>query len=69
MLLRDGRRVHGGGLREGRSSRASTSTRSPGVRSIRRIKELAEEHGAEIFFSHDMDAWKTYKQAPDYYEL
>jgi 4-pyridoxolactonase len=39
-----------------------------GVRSIARIKQLAEEHGAEIFFSHDMDAWHTYKHAPDYYE-
>ncbi len=27
------------------------------------------EHGAEIFFSHDMEAWQTYKHAPDFYEL
>ena len=40
-----------------------------GVRSIARVKELAEEHGAEIFFSHDMDAWRGYKHAPDFYEL
>ena len=40
-----------------------------GVRSIRRVKALAEEHGAEIYFSHDMDAWHGYKHAPDYYEL
>jgi len=40
-----------------------------GVRSIGRIKALAEEHGAEIYFSHDMDAWHGYKHAPDYYEL
>jgi 4-pyridoxolactonase len=40
-----------------------------GVRSIARIKELAEEHGADIHFSHDMDAWNGYKHAPDYYEL
>jgi 4-pyridoxolactonase len=39
-----------------------------GVRSIARIKQLAEEHAAEIFFSHDMDSWRTYKHAPDYYE-
>ena len=40
-----------------------------GVRSIRRVKALAEEHGAEIYFSHDMDAWDGYKHAPGYYEL
>ena len=37
---------------------------SAGVRSIRRVKELAAEHGAEVFFSHDMDAWHTYRHAP-----
>jgi 4-pyridoxolactonase len=40
-----------------------------GVRSIRRVKAVAAEHGADVFFSHDMDAWKTYKHAPDFYEL
>jgi len=40
-----------------------------GVRSIARVKRLAEEHGAEIFFSHDMDAWHGYKHAPDFYEV
>jgi 4-pyridoxolactonase len=40
-----------------------------GVRSIRRVKALAEEHGAKIFFSHDADAWQGYKHAPDFYEL
>jgi 4-pyridoxolactonase len=40
-----------------------------GVRSIRRVKALAEEHGADVFFSHDMDAWQGYKHAPDFYEL
>ena len=40
-----------------------------GVRSIRRIRALAEERGADIFFSHDMDAWRTYTHAPDYYEV
>ena len=39
-----------------------------GVRSIRRIIELAEEHGADIYFSHDMEAWRTYRHAPDHYE-
>ena len=40
-----------------------------GVRSIRRIKALAEEHGADVYFSHDMDAWQTYRKAPDHYEV
>ncbi len=40
-----------------------------GVRSIRRVKAVAAEHGADVFFSHDMDAWQTYKHAPDFYEL
>jgi len=42
---------------------------SAGVRSIRRVKELAAEHRAEIFYSHDMDAWHTYRHAPDCYEI
>jgi 4-pyridoxolactonase len=40
-----------------------------GVRSIARVKQLAQEHGAEVFFSHDMDAWRTYRRAPDHYEV
>jgi 4-pyridoxolactonase len=39
-----------------------------GVRSIRRVKALAEEHAAAVFFSHDMDEWRSYKHAPDVYE-
>jgi 4-pyridoxolactonase len=40
-----------------------------GVLSIRRVKELAAEHGAEVFLSHDMDAWHTYRHAPEFYEI
>jgi 4-pyridoxolactonase len=39
-----------------------------GVRSIERVRQVAEEHEADIFFSHDMDAWNGYKHAPDFYE-
>jgi 4-pyridoxolactonase len=39
-----------------------------GVRSIRRLKELVRQYDAELFFSHDMDEYKTYKKAPDCYE-
>jgi 4-pyridoxolactonase len=40
-----------------------------GVRSIARVREVAAEHGADVYFSHDMDAFRTYKHAPDFYEL
>jgi 4-pyridoxolactonase len=40
-----------------------------GLRSIRRLKELAHEHSAEIVLSHDAEAWQTYKHAPDFYEV
>jgi 4-pyridoxolactonase len=40
-----------------------------GVRSIARVKELAADKDAEVFFSHDAEAWQGYKHAPDYYEL
>jgi len=40
-----------------------------GVRSIRRVRELAEEHDADLYFSHDMASWESYKHAPDFYEL
>ena len=69
MLLRDGRRLHGRRRSRRGSSPASTTTRSAGVRSIARVKALAEEHGADVFFSHDAEAWQGYKHAPDFYEL
>jgi 4-pyridoxolactonase len=40
-----------------------------GVRSIARVKELAEERGAQIFLSHDMEAWQDYTHAPGHYEV
>jgi len=40
-----------------------------GVRSIARVKDVAAEHGADIYFSHDAEAFSTYKHAPDHYEL
>jgi 4-pyridoxolactonase len=39
-----------------------------GVRSIRRIKQIAREWDAEIFFTHSMDEFKTYKLAPESYD-
>ena len=40
-----------------------------GVRSIARVRDLAAETGAEIFYSHDAEAWQGYRHAPDYFEL
>jgi 4-pyridoxolactonase len=40
-----------------------------GVRSIAKVKQLAADRGAEIFYSHDMDAWQGYRRAPDFYGL
>jgi 4-pyridoxolactonase len=40
-----------------------------GVRSIRRLGALAEEHGADLYLPHDMDAWNGYRHAPDFYEV
>ncbi len=36
-----------------------------GVRSIRRIKRLAREWGAEVVFTHDREAFKGYALAPE----
>ncbi|MBX6367759.1 MAG: N-acyl homoserine lactonase family protein [Rhodospirillales bacterium] len=40
-----------------------------GVRSIARVKQVAEETGARIFYSHDMDEWRGYRRAPEHYEV
>ena len=67
--LRGRRRVH---VRD--ASRRASSRRLPprpgaGVRSIRRRQGARRASTTrEIFLSHDMDAWQTYKHAPDFYE-
>ena len=40
-----------------------------GVRSIARIKQLAEERDAQLFYSHDMEAWGGYRHAPEHYTV
>jgi 4-pyridoxolactonase len=35
--------------------------------SLRTLKHLAQRSGAEVFFPHDMEAWESYKHAPDNY--
>lgn len=37
------------------------------VASLRRVKALAARIEAEVFLTHDMDAWNSYKHAPDHY--
>jgi 4-pyridoxolactonase len=38
-----------------------------GVRSMLRIRELAEKHDAELFFSHDIELFKGYRTGPNFY--
>jgi len=35
--------------------------------SLQRIKDLAEKHDAELFFSHDAASWTNYLRAPGFY--
>ncbi|MCP4381972.1 MAG: N-acyl homoserine lactonase family protein [Hyphomicrobiales bacterium] len=38
-----------------------------GVQSMRRVKQLAEDHEADLMFSHDMENFKTYKTGTQFY--
>jgi glyoxylase-like metal-dependent hydrolase (beta-lactamase superfamily II) len=38
------------------------------VRSVQRMKNLREFHGATIVTGHDPEGWKAFKQAPQYYD-
>lgn len=35
--------------------------------SLQRLRDLAEQHDAELFFSHDPEAWKGWRPAPYFY--
>jgi 4-pyridoxolactonase len=37
------------------------------VQSMKRLKELAEKHDAELFYSHDPESYPSYRKAPAYY--
>lgn len=37
------------------------------IASVERVKRIAERTGAEVFFSHDMEAWESYEHAPAHY--
>jgi 4-pyridoxolactonase len=36
-------------------------------RSLQRLRDLAEQHDAELFYSHDPESWKHWQPAPGYY--
>lgn len=36
-------------------------------RSLQRLQDIAREHDAELFFSHDAEAWPAYIKAPGFY--
>jgi 4-pyridoxolactonase len=38
-----------------------------GVKSMKRLRALAEQHDAELFFSHDIALFKGYRTGPDFY--
>ena len=38
-----------------------------GVASMRRLRQLAEEHDAELMFSHDAESFASYRPAPAFY--
>lgn len=38
------------------------------VRSVRKLRALAEATGAKVVTGHDPEAWKDLKKAPDYYD-
>ena len=40
-----------------------------GVLAIARVKEVAAAHGAQILYSHDMQAWQEYPHTPDHFEI
>jgi 4-pyridoxolactonase len=37
------------------------------LQSMRRLKELAQEHDAELFFSHDLESFKGYQTGSAFY--
>lgn len=39
-----------------------------GTRSLQRLKDLAAEHDAELFTSHSMPEFETWRKAPEWYE-
>jgi len=40
---------------------------SAGIRSLQRLREVSAVHDAELFFSHDQEAFDSYRKAPHFY--
>lgn len=38
------------------------------MRNVLRLKRIAEDEKATVFFHHDLEAWQTYRQAPAFYD-
>ena len=37
------------------------------LQSMRRLKTLAERYDAELFYSHDLESFRSYRSGADYY--
>ena len=37
------------------------------LNSMQRLKDLAEKHDAELFYSHDPNSYSDYQLAPNFY--
>lgn len=40
-----------------------------GQRSLSRLKEIAQEHNADVLLCHDAETWRELRHAPEFYEL
>ena len=38
------------------------------VRSVQKLRHIAERHDAMVVTGHDPDAWNTFKHAPEFYD-
>ena len=36
-------------------------------KSLQRLRDLAEKYDAELFYSHDIELWKTWRHGASYY--
>jgi len=37
------------------------------LNSMKRLKALAEQHNAELFYSHDLESFKSYQTGANFY--
>jgi N-acyl homoserine lactone hydrolase len=53
---------------EGRSLPAVATSLLDAVRSVRRLKRLADRAGSTVVFGHDLEQWGSLLKSPDYYD-